>query len=449
MALGFEAKLAPRKILGIFPRALNPDDVMNALREIQNEDFGIPDLAARAGIRPTPRPTVTVSVFAESDLMQIGFGGEAAIHFALHKDCLYADYVTTTIFGPGFHAMAIHFCERLAKKAGLALTVNDETDYFRTRDFDALKHACVEWFGLLVQGVSQNRQEQTEAHDHYLCWALDKYRLKDSLPGVITPGGFYRYDQLRLMAQNIEKAADDFFVLFPNPCRDALHYRNLAMNKLWCDFRFTADEADQALGNEIAGELEIAAQLDPALPFPKKAYHELCTLLGRREMDLANVAGDDRFPSVGFRKFTIRHEIGHWTIVMHGSTPYACDPSGGVKIEFPGICMEFSTLSFQMNEDAAPGAPLPSVKDFDSSDPKVQKDLQTYDFPDGDGVLQQYNDPDFPLFLNCALKGQDKENPRIYHVLIITTAANNMELIDWALTIVEQCQYAEHEFTRA
>ena len=283
MALGFEAKLATKRILGIFPRKLNLDVVMNALQEILNEDFGIPDLAVQAGLRTPSQPTFTALVFIDVGLMQVSFGGEAVFYFALKKDCLWADSVTTTIFGPGFHVMAINFCERLAEKAGLKLTINDETGYFIDRDFNKLKRSFVEWFGLLLQTAmqthqrsTQNHQEKSEPTDHYLCWAMDKYKPKDSLPGVVAPSGFYRFEQLQKMEQNVPQAADDFFLLLPNACRDALHYRNLAMNKLWCDFRFTTDDADRKLGNEIAEELEIAAKLDPTLPFPKKAYYELC-----------------------------------------------------------------------------------------------------------------------------------------------------------------------------
>jgi len=453
MALGFEAKLATKRILGIFPRKLNLDVVMNALREILNEDFGIPDLAVQAGLRSPSQSTFTALVFIDVGLMQVSFGGEAVFYFALQKDCLWADSVTTTIFGPGFHVMAINFCESLAEKAGLELTINDETGYFIDRDFNKLKRSFVEWFGLLLQTAmqthqrsTQNHQEKSEPTDHYLCWAMDKYKPKDSLPGVVAPSGFYRFEQLQKMEQNVPQAADDFFLLLPNACRDALHYRNLAMNKLWCDFRFTTDDADRKLGNEIAEELEIAAKLDPTLPFPKKAYHELCALLERPEIELVNVANDERFPSVGFRKFPICYQFEPWEIAMPGSTPYVFDPSSGFKIEFPGILMEFSPLTFQLKEGGDANASPLSVKDIGSGDAKTIKELQSYDFPKGDGVLQQYDDPNFPLFLTCMLKEQDKKNSRQYHALIINVAAASMEMVDWArTTIVEQIQYAETE----
>ena len=83
MALGFEAKLATKRILGIFPRKLNLDVVMNALREILNEDFGIPDLAVQAGLRSPSQSTFTALVFIDVGLMQVSFGGEAVFYLSL------------------------------------------------------------------------------------------------------------------------------------------------------------------------------------------------------------------------------------------------------------------------------------------------------------------------------------------------------------------------------
>ena len=153
MALGFSATLSTRKRLFFLPRPLEIERVLHALESIQNEDFGIPDLAEQRRICSAARPTFTASYLAEDGFLIVDFGGEAKIFFAVRDRDLYAEYVTTTLFGPGFHVLALRFCERLAETAGLKLQIDDETDYYRNRDFASLKQSFVRWFGMLLQTV--------------------------------------------------------------------------------------------------------------------------------------------------------------------------------------------------------------------------------------------------------------------------------------------------------
>ena len=225
MALGFSATLSTRKRLFFLPRPLEIERVLHALESIRNEDFGIPDLAVQRGIRSATRPTFTTSYLSEDGFLIVNFGGEAKIFFAVRDRDLYAEYVTTTLFGPGFHVLVLRFCERLAETAGLKLQIDDETDYYDNCDFASLKRNFVQWFGMLLQAVEQNQAGE----EHYLCWALDSYHLNEPLPGVVTPAGFFRYEQLREMTSQLEQAADDFFLFLPSqrkrPCIVPHHSR--------------------------------------------------------------------------------------------------------------------------------------------------------------------------------------------------------------------------------
>lgn len=444
MALGFSATLSAKKLLGIFSRLLEIKRVLHALESIRNEDFGIPDLAVQRGIRSATRPTFTTSYLSEDGFLIVNFGGEAKIFFAVRDRDLYAEYVTTTLFGPGFHVLVLRFCERLAETAGLKLQIDDETDYYRNRDFASLKRNFVQWFGMLLQAVEQNQAGE----EHYLCWALDSYHLNEPLPGVVTPAGFFRFEQLREMASQLEQAADDFFLFLPNECRDALHYRNFAMSRLWCDFRFTTDEADRKLGTEIAEGLETAAKLDPALPFPRKAYQEVCALLGRSEIDVTALPEDERFPTVGFRKFPIRFNFANWLVVVHGSVVSVCEPGKPFQLKAPGLQVEFSSFTMQLRADVAPNTFPPPLREVCLNGSSDENLLNEYQLPNGEGILQRKDDPEFPLLLTCAQREQSPTDPRLWQILVLIARANRMELIDWARTVAEQCKYSELDSPR-
>ena len=444
MALGFSATLSTRKRFFFLPRPLEIERVLHALESIRNEDFGIPDLAVQRGIRSATRPTFTTSYLSEDGFLIVNFGGEAKIFFAVRDRDLYAEYVTTTLFGPGFHVLVLRFCERLAETAGLKLQIDDETDYYRNRDFASLKRNFVQWFGMLLQAVEQNQAGE----EHYLCWALDSYHLNEPLPGVVTPAGFFRFEQLREMASQLEQAADDFFLFLPNECRDALHYRNFAMSRLWCDFRFTTDEADRKLGTEIAEGLETAAKLDPALPFPRKAYQEVCALLGRSEIDVTALPEDERFPTVGFRKFPIRFNFANWLVVMHGSVVSVCEPGRPFQLKAPGLQVEFSSFTMQLRADASPNTPPPPLREVCLNGSNGENLVNEYQLSNGEGIVQQTADPEFQLLLTCALREQSPTDPRLWQILVLIARANRMELIDWTRTVAEQCKYSESDSPR-
>ena len=439
MGLGLSVTLSAKKRLGIFPRSLEIERVLHALESIRNEDFGIPDLAVQRGIRSVTRPTFTTSYLPEDGFLIVDFGGEAKIFFAIRDRDLYAEYVTTTLFGPGFHVLALRFCERLAETANLKLLIDDETDYYDNRDFASLKRNFVQWFGMLLQAVEQNQAGE----EHYLCWALDSYHLNEPLPGVVTPAGFFRYEQLREMTSQLEQAADDFFLFLPNERRDALHYRNFAMSRLWCDFRFTSDEADRMLGTEIAEALETAAQLDPSLPFPRKAYQEVCALLGRPEIDFAGLPEDERFPTVGFRKFPIRFNFANWSVVVPGSVASVCEPGKPFQLKAPGLQVEFSSFTMQQRADVTPNTFPPPLREVCLNGSSDENLLNEYQLPNGEGILQQKDDPEFPLLLTCAQHRRSRTDPRLWQILIFSAQANRMEQIDWVLSIAQQCKYSE------
>lgn len=83
MAPGFSATLSAKKLQGVIPRPLEIDRVLNEQEGLRHEEFGIPDLAVRTGIRAATRPTFTVSYLPENSAPVIDFGGAARFRSAV------------------------------------------------------------------------------------------------------------------------------------------------------------------------------------------------------------------------------------------------------------------------------------------------------------------------------------------------------------------------------
>lgn len=220
------------------------------------------------------------------------------------------------------------------------------------------------------------------------------------------------------------------------------------MSRLWCDFRFTTDEADRKLGTEIAEGLETAAKLNPALPFPRKAYQEVCALLGRSEIDVTALPEDERFPTIGFRKFPIRFNFANWLVVVHGSVASVCEPGRPFQLKAPGLQVEFSSFTMQLRADASPNTPPPPLRDICLNGSNGENLVNEYQLSNGEGIVQQTADSEFPLLLTCALREQSPTDPRLWQILTLIARANRMELIDWARTVAEQCKYSEPDSPR-
>ena len=74
--------------------------------------------------------------------------------------------------------------------------------------------------------------------------------------------------------------------------------------------------------------------------------------------------------------------------------------------------------------------------------------MNEYQLSNGEGIVQQTADPEFPLLLTCALREQSPTDPRLWQILILIARANRMVLIDWARTVAEQCKYSEPDSPR-
>lgn len=223
----------------------------------------------------------------------------------------------STPAGAGLHRAAVELLDNLPIHA---LTVEDETGFYRHRDFQRMKEEhFYPWLRTLVDVC---RQESGKgASGMQLCWDLEQYAPEDIPDTVVTPMGRFRLAELAALAEEggIEALADRFF-LWNGRTRDARFYRNRAINALWekCYFAPSARSwEDEAVNASILEDLERAAKLDPSLPLPREAYEEVCALAQR---DPALPAGPELAGEFapGYRKDLVTHSLGALRLTLPG-----------------------------------------------------------------------------------------------------------------------------------
>lgn len=251
----------------------------------------------------------------------------------------------TNMLGPGFHKAAIEFIDRLQQATGTRFEVEDETDYYTERDFEAMKKKYFhKWLAKLFEIIQE--QEDKGSTSLSICWDLNKYYPQSDSGIVISPLGSFRLSEVirRIREEGIESFADDFFI-WNNPERDARFHRGLALNALWEDCYFMPSERseeDARINGYIISELETAASLDPSLPFPKKEYEELCRLHGCTPVPTDGIPTYETEFAIGYRRGIVNHKVGKIRFSLPGS--YLEDTDEGTLVYYDAAADNWHTV---------------------------------------------------------------------------------------------------------
>ena len=251
----------------------------------------------------------------------------------------------TNMLGPGFHKAAIEFIDRLQQATGTWFEVEDETDYYTERDFEAMKKKHFhKWLAKLFEIIQE--QEDKGSTSLSICWDLNKYYPQSDSGIVISPLGSFRLSEVirRIREEGIESFADDFFI-WNNPERDARFHRGLALNALWEDCYFMPSERseeDARINGYIISELETAASLDPSLPFPKKEYEELCRLHGCTPVPTDGIPTYETEFAIGYRRGIVNHKVGRIRFSLPGS--YLEDTDDGTLVYYDAAADNWHTV---------------------------------------------------------------------------------------------------------
>lgn len=251
----------------------------------------------------------------------------------------------TNMLGPGFHKAAIAFIDRLQQATETRFEVEDETDYYTERDFEAMKKKHFhKWLAKLFEIIQE--QEDKGSTSLSICWDLNKYYPQSDSGIVISPLGSFRLSEVirRIREEGIESFADDFFI-WNNPERDARFHRGLALNALWEDCYFMPSERseeDARINGYIISELETAASLDPSLPFPKKEYEELCRLHGCTPVPTDGIPTYETEFAIGYRRGIVNHKVGRIRFSLPGS--YLKDTDDGTLVYYDAAADNWHTV---------------------------------------------------------------------------------------------------------
>lgn len=251
----------------------------------------------------------------------------------------------TNMLGPGFHKAAIEFIDRLQQATGTRFEVEDETDYYTERDFEAMKKKHFhKWLAKLFEIIQE--QEDKGSKSLLFCWDLNKYYPQSDSGIVISPLGSFRLSEVirRIREEGIESFADDFFI-WNNPERDARFHRGLALNAMWEDCYFMPSERseeDARINGYIISELETAASLDPSLSFPKKEYEELCRLHGCTPVPTDGIPTYETEFAIGYRRGIVNHKVGRIRFSLPGS--YLEDTDDGTLVYYDAAADNWHTV---------------------------------------------------------------------------------------------------------
>lgn len=251
----------------------------------------------------------------------------------------------TNMLGPGFHKAAIEFIDRLQQATRTRFEVEDETDYYTERDFEAMKKKHFhKWLAKLFEIIQeQNNKGSTSL---LFCWDINKYYPQSDNGIVISPLGSFRLSEVvrRIREEGIESFADDFFI-WNNSERDARFHRGMALNAMWEDCYFMPSERseeDARINGYIISELETTASLDPSLPFPKKEYEELCRLHGCVPVPTDGIPPYETEFAIGYRCGIVNHKVGKIRFSLPGS--YLEDTDEGTLVYYDAAADNWHTV---------------------------------------------------------------------------------------------------------
>ncbi|WP_124066006.1 hypothetical protein [Clostridium sp. E02] len=247
---------------------------------------------------------------------------EGYVWFNWNKRKLHGES-QTNIAGPGFHAAVIDFLEKLAINEKLKLKVEDRTGYFIKRDFLVMRQKYFyQWFVNLIDLVSG----WGESGEYMFCWPAVFYIPAQQEGKLITHIRSYSWKELNGMIHSglTVAFAKDFFV-WNEQETDAWFYRNSALVLLNQSCYFMPSKRsmqDLYINRRIIELLETAYTMDAKMPFPQKAYLELCFLHEHAPMVMEEVVALQGEENIGCRKHMVYRKIGNMSFGIPGNFLY-------------------------------------------------------------------------------------------------------------------------------
>ena len=307
---------------------------------------------------PSIVPGQDVHVFEDEDGFQarlVPFEENVFVRFEENKTVISAK---TNSAGPGYHAYFVNVLDELIRKTGTKhenVNIEDETDYYSSRDFGALQSSMKEWAvglaGMLV--------------DYY--GGQDNKNLAVSLPLDQTPvseDGFVCYplgylDEITFRKMRREEDLETIlprFFLWWDDGQTADFYRKTALMMMWQEINWLPPLAmeeggpgDGAYRSALAC-LEKAWAIDETLDYPEAEWLEIAELIGDKEL-FETLKGrfpeaPGREPAIGFLRGWVSSMLPAGWRIEHPGKMYFDDSDGSVWWD-DDLTLRVSILSFQ------------------------------------------------------------------------------------------------------
>lgn len=226
----------------------------------------------------------------------------------------------TSTAGPGYHAWVCELLDAL-HAAGITWIEDDEHDdetgYFKERDFAALQQQMLLWLGSLAGVMRESAAEGNGGFQVSL--AMDYTYEHDG--AIATPLGPRDLEWLKRTEDDPRQRID----IFPwwDEGRGAGYELGRALSLIWTEVRFrvplTADEKRTVA--DVLNRLSRAHALDPTRDYPWRAWAELLEHTGSLDAIAPAVivrARDDRRAPLGYRRRSVRKSLGGFTIQIPG-----------------------------------------------------------------------------------------------------------------------------------
>lgn len=269
------------------------------------------DLAVRHGY--------TVEHEGHTSTVRLCEFGDIKLEYSVHQKGLVPveyvvhGYCNSYPAGPGLHKAAVELLDELGLSIGRDIQVDDHTGYYDYRNFGKLRTTYFDQ--MLQEDIEQHFGDEVIRRKGGFWEWPDNHYCPKLIPGtVITAMG--RFDancvQEQLAHEGIEAVAPNFFLWY-NEGRDALFYRNQGLVSLWTECCFMPSvrcDSDETVNDFIVVNLEKAAALDPTLPFPKRAYLEVCCLHDHQPIPLTALTDYESDYAIGYRRDWITYNIG-------------------------------------------------------------------------------------------------------------------------------------------
>ena len=236
----------------------------------------------------------------------------------------------TNSAGPGYHAYLVDLIDRLGIKPA---KVEDETGYYGNRDFRLLQNEMSKW----LSGLSEQLLSMDEDYsDLSVSLAVDWFPGNTGQFANCQLGPFERRFFER--AQNDRSAGSEFFVWWDME-QNALFFRNVALNLIWCRNNWLQPETDLEYETVAAtlACLDKAYSSDPGLDYPAAEWKELADLSGTGGFDTvySNMMKEFRLrygntpPKLrGYMRGMIRSNVAGWYFTHIGKMHYDVEEDG-------------------------------------------------------------------------------------------------------------------------